>query len=1768
MDVEHYVFPATETTTDSLDNLKKEIEKGSSTDSVLTFKMEVKGNLNENDTEKVKFLSKIIESKSILVSFQSTFDNKCIIYWKTKESKEFLILKLIHGHQLQNCNDMVRDFLILQLKMGHFGLLPKYRGCGGKEITLSIIADANGFNLLMDASEKGNVDVVKYLLKQHVDVSHKANDKCAVDLAWERKHFNVVLELLKANSKFPTDKSFREGLPTAIQNFVDVCDGMHRAINDKDEEKIRNIANDNPRLRHFFNVDSNSSAMDHTLRKGKGHVEIYELLFRLNIYWGPNESAFFHKMPRQTVQDIHNDCSVVSPQSHLFTLISNSRLFIDNIENHFQSIKEAYEILDSIPCIKPILQVVAASQNFNIFFDFNRDTVKLMDPLTVQSANGMFYPEGKLYLAFKEFLHADTKFKAIGVLAHELCHFAMHLVFRNDRKPYAVDDRETEIEFERITKLYNDRNHDEEIIRLVYVYKVDKHHTELIVRVPHIMAHYHRNRDRFGECLNEFDELFTFFNTKTLPAIEKAIPVIEMISSENISYDLLTPELQSKVLLSEVECDRKAVTLMNAQRFDECILQKLTSSQICDILNSKVIKVETDIYVGRQFIDRNIDSPYMKSFINDSDVIDFIHLDKFRSFRDLVTESQISRGIILSDGPGAGKTTSFKQFKFKIKAMYPNFWVFYIDLKQQIDIYKEYQSKKEEEEEIGNTIVKILNFTSDNERLTFLKDFKDSNNSLFLWDGFDEIAESLDYKMFTLNLIRKIKLLGHQQWISTRPQYASEFEMEFSTTAYKLIPFTAENRKENLEMFFELKGLHSEEVSEKIHSIGMFLEKLDSTLITQAFNNPLLLSIAAENSLHENLEDCNVYSMYEKFIFEKVKKLRDKGDVIQNIRDQAIVDGVNITKVHQKSALDSLFSVSSDKYLGRTIRISQLKVLGQDDKMSKNKSSVYGISFVKHDKLKTNSDKLEFVHPTFAEFFVAQFLIKSCFNVNREENDEFDSDWDLNEFDATQIIFLLFSIISKDVIFNFIFDYVNQYSANISVKVSIRQTLKSLVNNEQNIFKNNFSDFQSIMHNLTKLFSFDHEILRYAWTLDLNENLFIFTLKDKIDSFIYTIDLMFGFVYRNFKNVQRKIVYKYCCDHVDSSSFSHIFSTCNRTTNIRHSGQKTIRIRGSLTELNLLWIETENEIKIYFKFEMDILIEIISILRQIPNITDDILAGKHQSGCNLFKFWHHIHHIHHIHGSRHKLVRKLTEFPVIFQVLLNLLRTEFDANIFDELLKRNKFTHFLELIPNKLEVGEIFLNNFEKTLKCVQDSNESEIEQLWSKLEESYTELETRNSFDNRMFLLRIIIKLNLRLCSHIYFEDREFDYGCDDVELIVFELSRRNFKFDCLQEFCSKFDEITRNRKGLLDILLFENAVRYNNPNFLSKVINLKWEIYVTLLTEFQQFICYSRQRKKYFYAKTLEFSCNYAIEKVFFDVYETSQNEKLFPTRELVQMFKLPNLKQFVKYSTLDGCTKFAGIMAKIFRNDKDKLEAMLMGRYNPNFIDYGNRSILAIIRNNPEKLKCFRELLVYAVRENDKDEFPMKPTITNAEFFEKCAEVFNCLMLLEEFMIGDKSIFIFIESANLYLNTKNLRLLTYFALQSKFKEIAINWEILFSDLVRSNFNETVHDDDEIIEQLENCDENIRNTFFDVLVASFVIKLINNLEDDKSDTNQNVLKGNSDENLKSFLIFISSSDSCSNIRKILVHSFEAPSFTLFNKKKIPSEFLKNFPHDLNYNR
>lgn len=177
-------------------------------------------------------------------------------------------------------------------------------------------------------------------------------------------------------------------------------------------------------------------------------------------------------------------------------LLSKSRIEHENDQEHFEDVISFYEALYAFTEMKNTMQMVASAAELEIWFDFNRETVKRLDPKNPGSAEGRTYGTGRILIAAKR-----NRELVLGTLAHELTHFVLIQVYKNGCLPYSSDDNTRQEEFTKIVAECYERRKASEIIRNVYddrVYSGNEVPIELIVRVPQLKV---LNRNNSGELL-------------------------------------------------------------------------------------------------------------------------------------------------------------------------------------------------------------------------------------------------------------------------------------------------------------------------------------------------------------------------------------------------------------------------------------------------------------------------------------------------------------------------------------------------------------------------------------------------------------------------------------------------------------------------------------------------------------------------------------------------------------------------------------------------------------------------------------------------------------------------------------------------------------------------------------------------------------------------------------------------------------------------------------------------------------------------------------------------------------------------------------------------------------------------------------------------------------------------------------------------------------------------------------------------------------------
>lgn len=244
-------------------------------------------------------------------------------------------------------------------------------------------------NLLITAIEAQNVSEVKEILQNFLIVSTKnskepsdpeimlqINEKVGlttpVELAWTKRNFDIIHLLLEANAEFPFSYSILTDeieLPASLKTFIKTMNNFHRLVHEENIEELSEIIDQNPRLKHFYNLGCVSAVM-HALRTNK--FEVFEFLTSKNLEIGLKEDFYenLHQKQKNAIKSykidfqghkielekiLSDNLSGILTTSHIIEMLRNKKLVIGEeikldfhaynrgILNEFSSYKNAFD---------------------------------------------------------------------------------------------------------------------------------------------------------------------------------------------------------------------------------------------------------------------------------------------------------------------------------------------------------------------------------------------------------------------------------------------------------------------------------------------------------------------------------------------------------------------------------------------------------------------------------------------------------------------------------------------------------------------------------------------------------------------------------------------------------------------------------------------------------------------------------------------------------------------------------------------------------------------------------------------------------------------------------------------------------------------------------------------------------------------------------------------------------------------------------------------------------------------------------------------------------------------------------------------------------------------------------------------------------------------------------------------------------------------------------------------------------------------------------
>lgn len=472
-----------------------------------------------------------------------------------------------------------------------------------------MLADHRSYNLLFLAIEAAKHDIVR-ILANVCDIKDSIDGKTAADVAYLNENYEILLILLKANSRFPLNFNVMSkdvSLPNGLRRFLLVSSSMHIAIRDQNTTEVLHIIQDNPGLKFFYNT-LNESALGIAIKTNS--CKIYKIMIDRNLSLGPHEilNDLLENLTESQKKDlckIHEEKFQCIAEKHILILMSNTSVGPDDTEhqNRLTLVAQAYLKLNTIPRIKLILRIVAATRNFQVTFDFKREHVQYLHPKAGEKTNGLFYLNGKIYIGAMHLLNEDRANEVLGVISHEFCHFAIFKVFDNFALPYKEDDIISKESFNIVIERCKELNGITHIIDSVFDYYYDHEYPqELIVRIPHILGHYIDQPEKVYELEYIFTELNRFYNEECIPVMNHKLPIIEKEGEDRIRNEHIKPSNILKIYWKMIIIfmfGSTVLVLFLLFMFLPCLLKNCGSDLYSHCINKKLFNADCQCYDER-----------------------------------------------------------------------------------------------------------------------------------------------------------------------------------------------------------------------------------------------------------------------------------------------------------------------------------------------------------------------------------------------------------------------------------------------------------------------------------------------------------------------------------------------------------------------------------------------------------------------------------------------------------------------------------------------------------------------------------------------------------------------------------------------------------------------------------------------------------------------------------------------------------------------------------------------------------------------------------------------------------------------------------------------------------------------------------------------------------------------------------------------------------------------------------------------------------------
>lgn len=269
--------------------------------------------------------------------------------------------------------------------------------------------------------------------------------------------------------------------------------------------------------RHYYDADQSSKIAVATGICLDFHEEICDVM---NEQTGDNKSK---------LGEIYKKYSTGDPNlKHLRDLFSFSKLCHEGPENerskHLQLITKAFDDLNRLIWIEPVLKVASTASNLQFVFDFNGNLAESSEPtkccgvvksncVILIGARGLLDNED----SSKE--ESDTRCEVLAVLARELCRAAMKLICNNHESSKMFE------QFPEISDAIRAMNAPESFIKEVFDYPPSQRYAELIAYVAYLVSLHKDDKEKLDNVLlMQYSQVFHFYSWNVSIPLHRVYP--------------------------------------------------------------------------------------------------------------------------------------------------------------------------------------------------------------------------------------------------------------------------------------------------------------------------------------------------------------------------------------------------------------------------------------------------------------------------------------------------------------------------------------------------------------------------------------------------------------------------------------------------------------------------------------------------------------------------------------------------------------------------------------------------------------------------------------------------------------------------------------------------------------------------------------------------------------------------------------------------------------------------------------------------------------------------------------------------------------------------------------------------------------------------------------------------------------------------------------------------------------------------------------------